>query len=73
MHMHATAEDAWVLYAARECCMSVYVLACRVLGWAQQVMGRTYLVGDQLSGEDVKDSAAPQVGGMLRAKGTTSS
>jgi hypothetical protein len=36
--------------------------ACRVLTWAQQLMGREYLVGDQLVGKDVPSTAAPQVG-----------
>lgn len=38
--------------------------ACRVLTWAQQLMGREYLVGDQLVGKDVPSTAAPQVGVM---------
>jgi hypothetical protein len=41
--------------------MLLGVSYCRVLSWAQGVMGREYLVGDQLAGQDVGSSAAPQV------------
>lgn len=42
-------------------CWCRCVLHCRVLTWAQGMMGRDYLVGDQLVGKDLASTAAPQV------------
>lgn len=68
MHLVHAASSALTLLgmgALKKCeatpGMNVYLACHRVLTWAQGMMGRDYLVGDQLVGKDVLSTAAPQV------------
>lgn len=56
-----------LMFCGLHICVCCYALLCRVLTWAQKLMEREYLVGDQLVGKDVASTAAPQVSYLLTA------